>query len=53
MVHGAFGGEMILCIVLGFILSSLRRFWILGLKGLMAFALFLNKFSYFINMMKL
>ena len=43
MVYGTIFGRMVLCIILGLILISSRRVWILTLKGLMAFALFSNK----------
>ena len=44
MVHGAVWGRIVLCIILGLILISFRRVWILRLKGLMAFSLFSKRF---------
>ena len=53
MVYSAVFGRIVLCIILELILISFRRVWILRLKGLMAFALFSNRFLYLISMMQL
>ena len=52
LVHGAVLGRMVLCIILRLIFISLMKIWILRLKGLMAFALFSNRFLYFISIMQ-
>ena len=44
MVHSAVLGRIVLCIILGLILISFRRIWILRLKGLWSFLYFQKGF---------
>ena len=49
MVYGAVFGRMVRYIILWLNLISLRKVWILRLRGLMGFALFSNRFLYLIS----
>ena len=53
MVPGAILGRMVLCVILGLILISFRKVWILRREGPLAFALFSISFLYLFSMMQL